>query len=795
MCCLRGAIACLGVDDPTDPTAIRAEIRWSPTLMRFPTRSDAVSSTDGPYLNTGEIREDQLNGLAPGMLMSEQLAQSIRVLRRRWRIMALVPLLALVVSLAVSVRSNKEYTATAKVVLNPQNPVNQALNPGSQVASPDPERDLNTQVSQITETPVANLVRGSLHLAEDSQTLLGQVSAGLEGTTNIVDIVVTDASPQRAALIANGFAAQYIGFHLANERSTFQQAETLVRNHLGALTPAERSTATGKLLESQITALQADSAVLTSDAQISQTATTPSSPSSPRPLFDAVVALVVGLLIAIVVVIVLELLDRSVRDEEDASAVTRLPSLGVIPKQRPRMFTHRASQWAHLGAPGGHDPPLAPDRAAGSIAAGDHSTQRSDEAPTLDWEQQESYGSLAITVLSLRLSAEENVVMITSSGPQDGKTSVTLGLAAALAAIGQRVIAVECDLRRPRFADYLGLPPAADGVSSILAGRIAATAGLVSIDAGTYRPRPPGRQADNGAGPNAPASGSGEDPQFSVVPAGPIPRRPQALLSGPELPLLLRELQSMADIVLVDTPPLGVIKDAVVLAEMVDQVVLVARVGHTRRDALKRCRIAVDQLNSRLLGVVTVGGSMGDLGYYAGGNAGAAVANLREPDLAARSESPPGTASEPQRATWTPDRPVAAMGKPRAGSTNRPVASTEPGRADPPNGQPVALTVQKDAASTYGEPAASAPLPSQAATPRQPVALTIEPPAAATEAPTAGPTKKPPAASPQPPPGATPKKQTAAATKKQAAAPTKQEPPAAEKGERSRHRGSTRKLG
>jgi hypothetical protein len=80
---------------------------------------------------------------------------------------------------------------------------------------------------------------------------------------------------------------------------------------------------------------------------------------------------------------------------------------------------------------------------------------------------------------------------------------------------------------------------------------------------------------------------------------------------------LVAQLQASADVVLLDTPPLGVIKDAVVLAASVDQVMLVARIGHTRRDDLKRCRADLGRAGSPLLGVVSVGGHRAEvLNYY-----------------------------------------------------------------------------------------------------------------------------------------------------------------------------------
>jgi capsular polysaccharide biosynthesis protein len=193
-------------------------------------------------VSNGEFREDRLNYSEADIPMSEHVAASLRVLRRHWLVIVLVPALAVVVSLYVAGRSATRYEAIAKISIAPVNPVQATINPGSQPTSADPERDLNTEVSEITETPMANLVRSELKLAESSADLLGQVDAQVEGTTNLVDIVVTDVDPARAALIANAFANEYSNvFSLNAERYRFEQAIASDQRNLSDLTAAEQA--------------------------------------------------------------------------------------------------------------------------------------------------------------------------------------------------------------------------------------------------------------------------------------------------------------------------------------------------------------------------------------------------------------------------------------------------------------------------------------------------------------------------------------------------------------------------
>ncbi|HEX4034209.1 MAG TPA: hypothetical protein VHX66_07180, partial [Solirubrobacteraceae bacterium] len=613
--------------------------------------------------------------------MAEQVAASVRVLRRHWLVIVLLPVLAIGVSLLMTSRATKLYDATAKVYIAPDNPVAGTINPGSQPNSADPERDLNTEVSEITETPMANLVRANLKLSENNVDLLNQVDAELEGTTNIVDVIVSDADPARATRIANAFANQYSNVYSLNAaRSQFQSALNREQADFNGLSATQQAAPAGQQIQTTVNDLKTAIATAVPFASVTQVATVPTSPSSPKPVKDALIALLAGLLVAIAAAIILELLDRTLRDEEEAAAISRLPILGAIPRLRVQVarltgFARRRHRLAARASAGARSDPRgrrgALDRAAqaarsrerggegeGAVTAANGaggslrslSAFRDDSSapegaralgvlPARSWELEESYDSLAVSLL-FRLGPAENVVMVTSAGPRDGKTSVTLGLAAALAKLGQHVIAVECDMRRPRFAEYLGLPPDQEGLSAILAGNRAAGIGLVEV---------PVNAVKHAASPNADAPNATTDSHvFSVLPCGSIPASPLPLLGGPDLAPLLRQLQVRADVVLLDTPPVGAIKDAVVLAAYVDQVMLVARIGHTRRDDLRRGRAALVRAASPMLGIVAVGTAHSEvLAYYS---------RASRSKLAARSDRPAQiarTAARPLRVVTT----------------------------------------------------------------------------------------------------------------------------------------------
>jgi succinoglycan biosynthesis transport protein ExoP len=513
--------------------------------------------------------------------LSERLAYYRRVLRRRWRVIALVPAVAVAISLVLGLQAQKEYDATAKLVVNPSNQVNALLNPSSANPSADPERDLNTEVSRIKTFPLAEAVRRDLRLRETDKALLAQVTTSIEGTTNVVDIKVRDTDPARAAALANAFATRYVVVREKDARRAFQQAATQARDQLESLPPAERSSPQGLQLASRLHELEVDSTLQTGNAEVIQRATTPTSAASPRVLFGAGLAALLGLVLGVVAAAVLELLDRRVKDEEDVDLITGLPTLASIPqpprRKRGRALEHNRKRLRIRRSPRGRPLALGPP-------------------------QIEAYRSLATNLRFFKLGDKVKTVMIASPSPLAGKTTVTLSLAAALAEFGQRVIAVECDLRRPRFASYLDLSQAS-GLSSILADMSTMSQEVADIGVSRWR--------------TGPATVRDEYVQFSVLPGGPAPPNPNALLSSPEMHDLLLELRSSADVVLIDTPPLGLLTDAVPLVPWVDGIALVVRIRHTTRDELKKARSMLAELDAPVLGTVLTGGAAPSLsGYY-----------------------------------------------------------------------------------------------------------------------------------------------------------------------------------
>ncbi len=512
------------------------------------------------------------------------------MLRRRWRIVVMVVLLTTAAALASSLTSTKQYEGTAKLLLRADEPIEALVGraPGGG-STADPERETNTKVALIKLETVADRVVDRLGLGISAQALLSQVSTEVEGTSDIVAITVRDPDPRRAARIADGFAEEYVAFRRESAQRSIDEAVTLARARLNSLTPDARASAEGRQLEARQRELEIASSLQTGGAEVVRRAAVPTSAASPRPKLALVLGLLGGLLLGIAAAALFEFLDRRLRDVESAQTAFELPMLAVIPK---------------------------PARSSDTVLLnGDRGIE-------------EGYGTLAANVVFAKRARDLSVLMITSQRSGDGKTSVTFGLARALRTLGQRVIVVEADLHHPRFVQVCNIAQRG-GLSSLLAREGKLKDELVPLDSHTL-----------GHSRQLKAGGS----SFSVLPAGPVPPNPSAMLSRPVMGQILEECRRQADVVLIDTAPVGLVHDPLTLVNHVDGVIVVARLDHTTKDGARKVLRLLNQVGARTLGLALLGGPRTP-GYYGYGKEKADSRHFGRPTTTktkTKSDRPPG---------------------------------------------------------------------------------------------------------------------------------------------------------
>ncbi len=302
--------------------------------------------------------------------------------------------------------------------------------------------------------------------------------------------------------------------------------------------------------------------------RIVDTAAPPSAPIEPNIPRNLMFALVLGLASGVGLAFLLEGLDNTVRTTEQAQLISGLPSLGMIP----------------LGSKSAREGPN-PKRLviATSKEAVELVTQVRPQS-----QMAESYRALRTSLLLSNLGAPPKVIMVTSALPQEGKTTTSINCAVVLAQKGVKVLLIDADLRRPSIHKTLGMGPHS-GLSNVLTGSstleqtITRTAIL---------------------------------PNLFVLPAGTPPPNPAELLASSNMRDVLAELSQQYDHIVIDTPPSLSVTDAVVLSPRADAVMLVIRSGQTTKQALRRSRDILMQVNARVVGVLLNAVDLSSPDYY-----------------------------------------------------------------------------------------------------------------------------------------------------------------------------------
>jgi capsular exopolysaccharide synthesis family protein len=309
-----------------------------------------------------------------------------------------------------------------------------------------------------------------------------------------------------------------------------------------------------------------------SNIRVIDAARTPLGPSSPNIPRNIALGLLVGLFGGVVLAFVQESLDNTIMTPEQVESLTAWPALGIIPRdglkasfyRLPRKATSRRS----LPANGQSD-----------VALVVHCNPNSEVA--------ESYRALRTSILLSALGGPPKVIMVTSGLPQEGKTTTAMNAATVLAQRGSRVLLVDADLRRPRVHQILKARQS-PGLSNLLTG--CATVDEVVQPTGV--------------------------PNLFVVTAGSPPPHPAELLGSELMRNHLQGWRAQFDHVIIDTPPILSVTDAVMLSAYVESAVIVVRAGKTRKEGLRRSHELLSQVKAHVLGVVINGVDLGSPEHY-----------------------------------------------------------------------------------------------------------------------------------------------------------------------------------
>jgi Mrp family chromosome partitioning ATPase/capsular polysaccharide biosynthesis protein len=378
--------------------------------------------------------------------------------------------------------------------------------------------------AQLVTTP--QIGRRATEKLGDPPTSVYDIDAQPVAQSNIVSLIARAGSARRATEIVNAWGEAVVEVRTEQLHSRLDEVVGGFRRRLDALPIEQRGSSAESYELAKLIGLQEiDDPTL----RIRAPAEEPSDPVKPKPVLSIVAGVLIGLVLGVAGAFGLQALDPRLRREEQLREVFRLPVLARVPKE-PRRRRGR---------------PLTPE----SLSAAGH----------------DAYRALR-TTLQAKGEGRTRTVLITGSSPSEGKTSTAINLASAAAQAGKNVILIEGDLRRPSIAEALGIdterePTLGDAViNGVPLANVATTSSALGSRVGILlAPR---------------------DQYASAVLSDE--------LSAERASWLVRTAGQLADLVVIDSPPLVDVIDPLPLAQAADQVVIVARVRRTSLTRLRR---------------------------------------------------------------------------------------------------------------------------------------------------------------------------------------------------------------
>lgn len=296
------------------------------------------------------------------------------------------------------------------------------------------------------------------------------------------------------------------------------------------------------------------------NVRVHDIAVEPISPVRPNWRLAAAVALLLGLIGGVGFAFLRELLDNTVKTRADIEEVDGLSFLGVMPTMGAESkAAKRYHSYARDGESEG-DPIVHP-------ALYIHYRKKSVVA--------ERTRNIRTNLVFMMPERPLRTVLVTSPNPEEGKTTVSVNIAIAMAQGGSRTLLVDTDLRRPRVHKCFGLE-----------NRTGMSSAVISSE------------------PLASYITSTEVPNLDLLLSGPVPPDPTALLHTERFRQIMAELEGRYDVVILDSPPVLPVTDAMIIANHADGVVLVVKSDKTTREAMAMAWQELRQVNANILGSV-----------------------------------------------------------------------------------------------------------------------------------------------------------------------------------------------
>jgi succinoglycan biosynthesis transport protein ExoP len=515
---------------------------------------------------------------------------------RRWVIAAVV-LVCTGAALGLSMTQKPRYEASSQVLISRTNLGNVLT------GTPDPtaqefdfNRIIQTQANLARVPRVAQRTLQSIVVTDRTpQDFLDSSQVTTDPNTDILTLTVQDGDRRLAVRLASAYAREFVGY---KRDATVNRLEGLQKDLEAELETLKPLSALAAQDRAQLRRIRNLISLGDSSTSVVQTARE-ARQIQPTPLRTALLGALLGLMLGIALAFFVDLLDTRLRRSEEIEEALGLPLLGRL---------------------------SAPPRAL----------RKKDRIVTLeqpDGPDAEAFRVLRTNLAFADIDRRARSIVVSSAIQGEGKSTTVANLAVTLATAGRRVILVDLDFRRPYVERFFGLP-ISPGATDVILGEAQLDDALATIK---LRPGPAKRAAmpagntngnghaagnghsnGNGNG-NGHANGNGAASAGSlkVLTAGELPPNVGEFVSSAALRGLLDTLRDRCDVLLMDTPPMLQVGDAIALTQHVDALVLVARLGVVRRQMVDEVKRTLEASPVAVLGVViTDAGADGASGGY-----------------------------------------------------------------------------------------------------------------------------------------------------------------------------------
>jgi polysaccharide biosynthesis transport protein len=511
------------------------------------------------------------------------IQEYMRLARRHLLLLVTVPLLLAALGYFVANSQAKSYRSTAQVLLRPNDPNERVGTGGTGTEILNADRIVQAQANIARGPDVRREAAAKLGIISDVD-LKKVLTVTPSTNSNILNISADDATPERAAEIANAVANAFIAnrraFAVAGLGSAIEDLDRLIREvqtKIGSLAALQASdparTAQLDTAQAQFQSLSDKRLQLSIDrdlkrgeAELINGASPNFVPVRPTPLRNAILGGLVGLGLVGAIVLLRDRLDTRLRSREDAEQISSLSTLAEIPFDR-------VSDRGNLRVAAEDDPD-------GLVA--------------------EATRSLRVSLRFLGLERPLKVILVTSALPGDGKSTVSINLAHSYAEAGSKTLLVSADLRRPHV-ERIASVNAETGLVELLDEMAAAKEQNRVESSRTSRLRSDRTLVGAAAILNC---CSEEAPNMWLLPAGRRIANPVEILGSAVAKEFFARAAEDFDVVVVDSPPVLAVADAVVLSQFVDGVLLVTSLQQTQREALGRAVEILGNGRANVLGLV-----------------------------------------------------------------------------------------------------------------------------------------------------------------------------------------------